>query len=95
MTDGGLNDQAMKEMAEQLKETYDEITFKLEKMESENIDLKKHLISAYGMARVMDNLIDECYEIQPEISTLSDVLRAYLSSVMDNTIFNVKVGNPP
>ena len=94
MSEQCLNDEALIEMADQLKKTYDEITFKLDKLELENIDLKKHLISAYGMTRVMDNLIDECYEVPPEIITLSDVLRAYLSNVMDSTIFNIKLHNP-
>ena len=89
-----LNDEALIEMADQLKKTYDEITFKLDKLTLENLSLKKDITSAYGVARILDNLIDQCYDIPPEIGTLSDVLRAYLSNIMDTNIFNIKLSNP-
>jgi len=93
--EGVLNDQAMKEMAEQLKETYDTMAFKVDKMEIENLEYRKHLISAYGFCRVLDMMANDSYDIQPEILILIETLRAYLSGVMDTTIFNEKVGNPP
>jgi len=94
MSEQVLNDEALIEMADQLKKTYDEITFKLDKLTLENLSLKKDITSAYGVARILDNLIDQCYEIPPEIGTLSDVLRAYLSNIMDANIFNIKLNNP-
>jgi len=92
--DGVLNDAAMKEMADQLKEAYDEITFKLDKLELENIEYKKHLVSAYGFCRVLDMMATDSYDIQPEILTLIETLRAYLSEVVDSTIFNIKYHSP-
>ena len=83
-----LNDQALLEMADQLKATYDEISFKLEKLQLQNIELKKQLISAYGFCRVLDMIASDSYELQPEILILIETLRAYLSTTMDNTIFN-------
>ncbi len=88
MSEQVLNDQALIEMADQLKKTYDEITFKLEKLQLENIELKKHLVSAYGFCRVLDMISTDSYDIQPEILILIETLRAYLSTIMDNTIFN-------
>ena len=94
MSEQCLNDEALLEMAAQLKATYDEISLKLDKLTLENLDLKKDIVTAYGIARILDNLIDQCYEIPPEVSTLSDVLRAYLSNIMDANIFNIKLSNP-
>lgn len=88
MSEQCLNDEALIEMADQLKKTYDEITFKLEKLQLQNIELKKQLISAYGFCRVLDMISSDSYDIQPEILVLIETLRAYLSEVMDKTIFN-------
>ena len=88
MSEQCLNDEALIEMADQLKKTYDEITFKLEKIQLENLELKKNLISAYGFCRVLDMIASDSYELQPEILILIETLRAYLSTTMDNTIFN-------
>lgn len=88
MSEQVINDQALLEMADQLKATYDEISFKLEKLQLENIELKKHLVSAYGFTRVLDMISTDSYDIQPEILILIETLRAYLSTIMDNTIFN-------
>ena len=88
MSEQCLNDEALIEMADQLKKTYDEITFKLEKLQLENLELKKNLISAYGFTRVLDMIASDSYELQPEILILIETLRAYLSTTMDNTIFN-------
>ncbi len=88
MSEQCLNDEALIEMADQLKKTYDEITFKIEKIQLENLELKKNLISAYGFCRVLDMIASDSYELQPEILILIETLRAYLSTTMDNTIFN-------
>ena len=92
--DGVLTDSAMKEMADNLKETYDNMSFKLDKLELENIEYKKHLVSAYGFCRVLDIMATDSYDIQPEILTLIETLRAYLSEVVDATIFKIKLHNP-
>tara|TARA_R110002050_G_scaffold254165_1_gene392610 strand:+ start:44 stop:331 length:288 start_codon:yes stop_codon:yes gene_type:complete len=92
--DGVLNDAAMKEMADHLKETYDNMSFKLDKLELENLEYRKHLISAYGFCRVLDMMATDSYDIQPEILTLIETLRAYLSEVVDATIFKIKLHNP-
>tara|TARA_R110002012_G_scaffold277713_4_gene465230 strand:+ start:1700 stop:1981 length:282 start_codon:yes stop_codon:yes gene_type:complete len=93
MSEQVLNDQALLEMADQLKKTYDEITFKLDKITLENLELKKHLISAYGFIRVLDMMATNSYDIQPEILILIETLRAYLSDYMDDNIFNITLQN--
>ena len=81
MSEQVLNDQALLEMADQLKITL------------ENLELKKHLISAYGFIRVLDMMATNSYDIQPEILILIETLRAYLSDYMDDNIFNITLQN--
>jgi len=82
------------EMANQLKEKYDEITTKLEKVELLELDMKKDLITAYGVVRMLDNLISTSpIPYDNEVITIVEVLRGLLSNCMDRHIFHIEDSN--
>jgi len=76
------------ELTNQLKEKYDEIEAKLESIERRDKEIRKDFITAYGVARLLDHLID----INPigydvEIVTLIEHLRGFLSDAIDKHVF--------
>ena len=82
------------EMVNQLKEKYDMITNKLDKIESMELDMKKDLMSAYGVVRMLDHLIsNSMVPYDNEIMVIVEVLRGMLSDMMDRHILNVEDGN--
>ena len=82
------------EMVAQLKEKYDMITSKLEKIELMELDMKKDLMSAYGVVRMLDHLIStSMVPYDNEIMVIVEVLRGMLSDMMDRHILNIENGN--
>lgn len=78
------------EMANHLKNTYDEISAKLFASEMELMDLKKDLMTAYGVIRLIDNLLEHIIEVPHELTVLVEVLRGELSDNIDKYIFGMK-----
>ena len=79
------------EMANQLKCRYDEITDKLDKIELQELQLKKDFISCYGIVRMLDNLISNSHvPYDNEILVIVEVLRGLLSNCMDRHIFHIE-----
>ena len=78
------------EMANHLKETYDKISEKLFKSEIKIMELKKEIITAYGLIRVIDNILEHLYDVPHEVVVLVECLRCHLSEVMDKELFNIK-----
>ena len=78
------------EMANHLKETYDKISEKLFKSEIKIMELKKEIITAYGLIRVIDNILVHLYDVPHEVVVLVECLRSHLSEVMDKELFNIK-----
>ena len=77
------------DLVKQLKDKYDEIEGKLEPIERKDKELRKDFISAYGIARLLDHLID----INPigydnEIVVLVELLRGFLSDAIDKHILS-------
>ena len=77
------------ELTNQLKEKYDEIEAKLESIERRDKELRKDFISAYGIARLLDHLID----INPvgydnEVVVLVECLRGFLSDSIDKHVLS-------
>ena len=87
--EGVLTDEAMKEMADQLKEKYDEMIESVDKLKEQNINIKKDLISLYGLLRIADNMLDECYDSSP-IKMIIELSRTVASMMIDHHIFNIK-----
>ena len=74
-------------MVNQLKEKYDEIELKMSNIERLEKDIKKDLITAYGVARLLDHLIDtNPIGYDNEIVVLVEMLRGLLSDSMDKHI---------
>ena len=70
----------------QLKEKFENIENEINKYKDEIIELKKELISQYGLIRVLDDLTDETM-IEPFIKELISIIRSRLSHIMDREIF--------
>jgi len=88
MSEGVITDEAMKEMADQLKEKYDEIMEAKEKYKNSNQELKKDLMTLYGIFRLVDNLIDNEIEIDMALKITVELGRSIASSMLDHHIFN-------
>ena len=82
------------ELCNDLKTKYDEITDKLDRIELLELDMKKDLITAYGVVRMLDNLISNSHiGYDNEVVTIVEVLRGLLSNCMDRHIFHIEDGN--
>ena len=77
-----LNDQAMKEMADQLMEKFKDCEYLSNKLSRENVDLKKDIMTLYGLIRSLDTLIDGM-PIDPIVSNFVDVMRGIASEYID------------
>ena len=91
--DDKMTEQQYIEMSNHLKETYDKISEKLFRSEIKIIDLKKDLITVYGLVRTIDNILDNLYEVPHVVVVLVECLRSHLSDVMDKELFNIKEGD--
>ena len=81
------------EMVNQLKDKYDEITDKLDRIELQELDMKKDLITAYGVVRMLDNLISNSHiGYDNEVVVIVEVLRGLMSNSMDRHIFHIEDG---
>jgi len=80
------NEQMYLEMCEQLKKKYDELEYIKAKLTMQNTDLKKEILTAYGLSRILDNLINNCFDVDMEVVCLSESLRGHLSNVIDDII---------
>ena len=79
------------EMVNQLKDKYDEITDKLDRIELQELDMKKDLITAYGVVRMLDNLISNSHiGYDNEVVVIVEVLRGLMSNSMDRHIFGIE-----
>ena len=86
-----MMEQEYLEMVQQLKDKYDEITDKLDRIELQELDMKKDFISCYGVVRVLDNLISNSHiGYDNEVVTIVEVLRGLLSNCMDRHIFHIE-----
>ena len=78
------------DMVNQLKSKYDMITSKLDRIEAMEIEMKKDLITAYGVVRMIDHLISNSHvPYDNEVITIVECLRGLMSNVMDRHIFNI------
>ena len=77
-----MTEQQYLELANQLKESFDEKDKQVERLLLENEEIKKDFISLYGMLRVLnyyaDGIVDE------PILTLIESARGFASSIIDD-----------
>lgn len=88
MNEGVITDEAMKEMADQLKSKYDEIMYATEKLKEQNKDMKKDLMTLYSLFRIIDNLIEDEFDVDPTVKMICEFSRSIASSMIDSHIFN-------
>ena len=81
-----INDGMYLDAMNQLKELNDKREKESEKQKRELTDLKKELISAYGIVRLIDMMYSDADEPINEISILIETLREYLSQFVENKI---------
>ena len=74
------------EAMEQLKEKFDMNEYLMKKIQKQNLELKKELITAFGCIRIIDNLIHQCYNCDGDIISLSESLRGHLSTAVEDFI---------
>tara|TARA_R110000787_G_scaffold208127_6_gene318093 strand:+ start:665 stop:964 length:300 start_codon:yes stop_codon:yes gene_type:complete len=77
------------EAMEQLQKKYDAFNNKRIIIENKNKMLAKELLTCYGMVRIIDSLINP-ENTDFEIMMTIDVLRGYLSTVVDDCILDFK-----
>jgi len=70
----------------QLKEMNEKRDKAFKKLEEENMDIKKELISCYGVVRMIDMMYNDVPEPVGEISLLIESLREYLSQYTEHNI---------
>ena len=81
-------------MVKQLKDKYDDITSKLDKIELMELDMKKDMISTYGVVRMLDHLISTSHiGYDNEVMTIVEVLRGMLSDMMDRHVLSIEQAN--
>jgi len=81
-----LNDEAMKEMADQLLEKFKDCEYLTNKLSRENIEIKKDLITLYGLIRTIDTLV-EGISIDACINNLIEVARGIASQYVEEHCF--------
>ena len=86
MEESVITDEAMKEMADQLKSKYDEIMEMTEKLKEENKHLKKDLMTLYSLFRIIDNLIEDDFDVDPSVKMICELSRSIASSMIDHHI---------
>ena len=77
-----MTEQQYLELANQLKESFDEKDKQVETLLEENQEIKKHFLSLYGMLRVMCYYADG--NVDEPILTLIETARGFASSVLDD-----------
>ena len=80
-----LNDEAMKEMSDQLMEKFKENEYQMETIQNENLQYKKDLITLYGLIRSLDALCDGV-DLEPSILYLIQIMRGISSEYINEIL---------
>ena len=81
-----MNDQDMIDLCNQAKELVEKAEKKSNELSKENLDLKKAIISVYGMVRILDMIYEQSNDPEVEVDMLIDTIRSYLSDYCENNI---------
>ena len=83
-------DGEMLEMSNHLKELYDVKEAQVEKIKEENLQLKKVVLSVYGVIRLLDQQFNNIL-LDPETNSyMIEALRSYLSNVVEYEILDIE-----
>ena len=78
------------EMAQDCKDRIIDKNKELDLLKIENHELKKDIMTAYGLVRVLDNLLEDCL-VDRDVKNLSDILRTFLSNTFDKILaYNIE-----
>ena len=81
-----LNDSQYLEEMNEMKKMYDKKEEEIIKYKKENYQLKKDLMSCYGMIRILDIQFNNGEFSGDELKNVIEFLRGYLSNVFDDII---------
>jgi len=78
------------EMSNHLKELYDKKEAQVEKLKEENLQLKKVVLSVYGVIRLLDQQFNNIL-LDPETNSyMIEALRSYLSNYVEYEILDIE-----
>lgn len=77
------------EMSKHFKELLEERETEINNLKGEIYEIKKVLISVYGVIRIVDELLGFTIEAPHDITALIETVRGYLSEYMDKYIFKI------
>ena len=83
--DSCLNDNAMKEMADQLLEKFKDNEYMTNIIIRDNLDLKKKIMSLYGLARTLDYISEGAIE-DPTIINIIELMRTMTSNYVEDIL---------
>jgi len=85
-----ITDGEMLEMSNHLKELYEKKEGEVEKLKEENLQLKKVILSCYGVVRLLDQQSNNIL-LDPETNSyMVEALRSYLSTFVEYEIIHVE-----
>ena len=85
-----MNEGQYLELVNQLKEKYDMITGKLDRIEAMDMTIKKDIMSSYGIVRMLDHLVSNSHvPYDNEIIVIIEVLRGMMSEMINRHIFDI------
>lgn len=90
MSEENINSGQYLEMANQLKEKFDENEKMMNQIKKQNMDLKKDIMTAYSLIKIID---DQEYVDGADIGVMVTMLRSILSDSIENKVVNSECCN--
>ena len=81
-----MNEGYYLEAMNQLKDKFDNNEYLMKRIQKQNMELKKEIVTAFGCMRILDNLIHNSYGVDGDIISLSESLRGHLSDFVEDMI---------
>jgi hypothetical protein len=81
-----MNEQMYLDLVNQLKEKFDNNEYLMKRIQKQNMELKKEIVTAFGCMRILDSLIHNSYGVDGDIISLSESLRGHLSTFVEDII---------
>ena len=81
-----MNEQMYLDLVNQLKDKFDNNEYLMKRIQKQNMELKKEIVTAFGCMRILDNLIHNSYGVDGDIVSLSESLRGNLSTFVEDII---------
>ena len=81
-----MSSQNYLEAMEQLNKKFKEVEDIQKKATEKKDELVKEILTIYGVVRILDNLVNNSFEVPHEVQVLTDVLRGHISSIYDELI---------